>query len=539
MHTNWVARLRAAVLSAPVLVAGVAAGMAMFDLGALVFANNDEARFAVLARDILARGDWWFPQLNGGVYQNKPLLFAWLIAALSWPFGHVTTLTAVAPSVAAAIGLALVVYAAGRQMFGSEGGRAAGLIAATSQGFVIHARLAMPDMLLTLCIALALWQGWRLVRERPWARLGFYGATGLAFWAKGPAGLLPLLIMITWALADDRRRRLALLRLRSGLALLVVIVAPWPLIGLIGHPDILRNAVMTDQLAWYARRDIRLAAMLAPLQNAFGILFPWAVLAPVIGVQALRTLRGRGTERESVGLLLMWSAVTFVAVALSSQQRMRYYLPLLPPMALLTGWWVAGVVVLHRAVVRMPWRVYGAVSGALLVAGVLTVAARRELAVHLLATWLSWLSLGLLLSIVGLAAVLAVVLAPSRQRRRVAFTLACAIAALAAAGAYRADLHRPTGQQFRRLAARVQPLTGDNGAVVAWDVADLPLSFYLGRPIVRVRSGVALSDALEARAAVAVVAERTIRVAGNPEGTAVLARSRLGPQRLIVLTNER
>jgi 4-amino-4-deoxy-L-arabinose transferase-like glycosyltransferase len=511
--------------------------MALFDVVAVVFGNNDKARFPVLARDILARGDWWFPTLNGVVYQNKPLLFAWLIAAVSWPFGQVSTLTGLAPTVAAAVGLALVVYAAGRDMFGSDAGRAAGVIVAMSQGFVTHARLAMPDMLLTFCLAFALWQGWRLTRKRRWARVGFYGATGLAFWSKGPAGLLPLAIMVAWALTGDRRRRLALLRLPSGLALLAVIVAPWPLIGLLGHPEALRSAVVTDQLAWYARRDVRLAAVLAPLQNAFGILFPWVLLTPLILAQALRITRGRGAERDSVGLLLVWSLVTFVAVGLSSQQRVRYYLPLLPPMALLTGWWVASVVVWHRAVVRIPWRVYGVVGGALAVAGALSVVARREVRVYLFATWLGWLSLALLLSVVGLAAVLAVMLSRPRQRRGLAFAFACVAAAVAAAGAYRADLHRPTGQQFRRLEARVQRLAGDTGAVVTWDVADLPLSFYLRRPVLKVHSGVALTDALEGQATVAVVAERTIRAAGSPDGTTVLGRSRLGTQRLIVLTN--
>ena len=42
------------LLSPPVIVGAVAALMAVFDLGAVVFATNDEARFPLLARDILA-----------------------------------------------------------------------------------------------------------------------------------------------------------------------------------------------------------------------------------------------------------------------------------------------------------------------------------------------------------------------------------------------------------------------------------------------------------------------------------------------------
>src|SRR5205823_853774 len=410
--------------------------MAVFDLGAVVFATNDEARFPLLARDILTRGDVWFPQLNGVVYQNKPLLLAWLIALVSWPIGQVTALTSLVPSILAALALALVVCAAARDMFGADAGRYAGLVVATSQGFVIHARQAMPDMLLTLFVTVALWQGWRLTRGRPRAWLGFYGATGLAFWTKGPAGLLPLLLLVLWALV-------------------------------------------------------------APLQNAFGILFPWVLLTPLIVVQAVRALRGRGGERDTVQLLLTWAVVTFVAVGLSAQQRVRYYLPLLTPLALLTGWWLAGVIVRHRAVARVPWGVYAAVGGALAVSGGVTLAARPDPRAQLAAAWPVWGGLALALAVLGLAAVAAVVLSPATRRRPRAFALACVIAALAAAGAYRADTRPPTTEEFGRLEARVRPLAGANGAVIAWDVADLPLNFYLRRPVLEVHTREGLSRAFD------------------------------------------
>ena len=522
-----------------VVVAAVAALMAAFDLGSIVFATNDEARFPLLARDILARGDVWFPQLNGIVYQNKPLLFAWLIALVSWPVGQVSALTALVPSLAASVALALVVYAAARDMFGSDAGRCAGLVVATSQGFVMHARLAMPDMLLTLFLSVALWQGWRLTRGRPRAWLGFYGATALAFWTKGPAGLLPLLIIVVWALAGERRQRLALLSLPRGLALLAALVAPWPLIGAFGHAAGLRAAIVNDQLAWYLPRSLGGAALVSPLQNAFGILFPWVLLTPLIIVQAVRALRGRGGERDTVQLLLLWSAVTFVAVGLSAQQRVRYYLPLLPPVALLTGWWIAGVVVRHRTVARVPWGVYAAVAGALVVSGAVTLEARPDTRAQLAAAWPAWGALILVLAVIGLAAAAAVALSPATRRRSRAFTLACVVAAIAAIGGYRADTHRPTTEEFGRLEAQVQPLAGQGGAVVVWDVADLPLNFYLRRPILEVHTGEALARALDGYAAVAVVGERVVQSAPNPAGVTVLWRATLGSRGVAVLAPDR
>ena len=41
----------------------------------------DEPRFAVVARDMVASGDWLFPRVGGDLYQDKPPLFMWLVAA--------------------------------------------------------------------------------------------------------------------------------------------------------------------------------------------------------------------------------------------------------------------------------------------------------------------------------------------------------------------------------------------------------------------------------------------------------------------------
>ena len=53
-------------------VTAAAVLMAAIDLGRRILATNDEARFAMLAQDVLTRGAWLFPELNGVAYNNKP-----------------------------------------------------------------------------------------------------------------------------------------------------------------------------------------------------------------------------------------------------------------------------------------------------------------------------------------------------------------------------------------------------------------------------------------------------------------------------------
>src|SRR6266478_8968562 len=61
-----------------------------FDFGTRVLETNDETRFPLMARDILAHGHWLLPEINGVPMLNKPPLHAWLIAIAAWPTGVVT-----------------------------------------------------------------------------------------------------------------------------------------------------------------------------------------------------------------------------------------------------------------------------------------------------------------------------------------------------------------------------------------------------------------------------------------------------------------
>ena len=99
-----------------------------FDAGTRVLATNDEARFAVLARDILEHGRWLLPRLGDTPYLNKPPLMAWLIALVSWPLGGVTQGSAVWPSLAAAVGLVLTTWWIGRRLWDQAVGLTAGFV---------------------------------------------------------------------------------------------------------------------------------------------------------------------------------------------------------------------------------------------------------------------------------------------------------------------------------------------------------------------------------------------------------------------------
>jgi 4-amino-4-deoxy-L-arabinose transferase-like glycosyltransferase len=518
-------------------VVGGAAVLVAIDLGRRILANNDEARFPLLAQDILQRGDWLFPTLNGTVYHNKPLLLAWLIALASWPVGYVTQFTAVIPSAAAAVAAALVIFGLGREMFGAHAGKYAALIALTTQGVFLHSRLPMPDMLMTGFITASLWTLWRMTRGAPRAWLGFYPLVGLAFWAKGPGGFLPLGVALVWAIVSRTPGRWRVLRLPLGLPLLAAVVAPWPLLRLARHADGLRQAVVQNQLFWYLPFDAHPAMVAEPVQNAFGILFPWVFVLPLVLVEAVRRLRGRGGERDAVLFLLVASATMFVSIALSNQQRFRYYLPLVAPVALLTGWWAAGVIARGRVALRIPWRVYGAVGVVLAVAAVAGAFFRRNALNELALSWPAYAAqVVVLILTAGAVAAALMVGAPARRLPR-AFAAAWVGCAILIAWGYHWELERRNAaHDYSGLRERMTPHLRESPVVATLGLADMPLAFYLGRPVVPAATDAGLREVARGGVpTVAIVADRALPSLANGDEFTILMRDRLALRPIAVV----
>ena len=72
------------------LVVLLAAALVLPPVGHRLIATSHEARFALLARDMLDRHVWFDAQIREQPYRNKPPLHPWTIVAGSWWTGRVT-----------------------------------------------------------------------------------------------------------------------------------------------------------------------------------------------------------------------------------------------------------------------------------------------------------------------------------------------------------------------------------------------------------------------------------------------------------------
>jgi 4-amino-4-deoxy-L-arabinose transferase-like glycosyltransferase len=317
------------------LLAGLALALAVFgaSLGRRHLYDSDEARFALLAQDILVRGDWLLPRLREQPYMNKPPLFIWLIALLSLPVGHVTDFTAQLPAALAAAGAVIGTAVIGARLWNARVGGIAALILVTSVGFVHHAELVLTDMLLTCFIVLALYAFYTGVQHdsRPAMVVG-YGLVGLAVLSKGPAGLLAL--PPAAAVLFDRRgwRAWRTLFPLSGLAVLALLLLPFALTYLMREAGQYLTAVWgTDYLAWVTSPTERPASPAFPLPSVLLGMLPWSVLLPLV----LRDEASRWRSDEGSRWVLYWLGLLLLVFLLLPPKRTRYLLPLYPALALL------------------------------------------------------------------------------------------------------------------------------------------------------------------------------------------------------------
>src|SRR6266542_7153472 len=121
--------------------------LAFSGLGARPLISPAEARYALVAREILESGDWIQPHFNHVRYDEKPPLTYWCVAASCRLFGF-TEFASRLPSALAYIGTVLVTFLLASELVGNGTAPLAALIYATSLGPFLFGRFLFTDTLL-------------------------------------------------------------------------------------------------------------------------------------------------------------------------------------------------------------------------------------------------------------------------------------------------------------------------------------------------------------------------------------------------------
>ncbi len=321
--------------------------------------DDVDAVQAQIARNMLQSGDWVTARLDGIAYLEKSPLIYWIMAASFRLFG-VHDWAARLPLALINIALCWVIARFAMWAFGRRAGLCAGTILATCIGIFLFTRILIPDAALTLTITLALWSFLRLLDPaEPRSRFWFFTlyislACGLLL--KGLiAAVFPVAICIIFlAITRETSIRELARRFRplSGLAVLLLIAAPWHVLAILRNPPYFDWTMHSGPGAYHGffwfyflnehlfrflnlryPRDYNTVPRLWFWLLHFVWLFPWSATF----FTAFRHSYRPATREARVRLLaLIWIGFVMLFFTLSTTQE-YYSLPIYPALAILLG----------------------------------------------------------------------------------------------------------------------------------------------------------------------------------------------------------
>lgn len=309
---------------------------------------TDEGRYADIPRHMVASGDWLTPRLNGVKYFEKPPLQYWATAVAYQAFGIRHWTARLWPALTGVLGVMLIFYA-GRRLFGPDTGPYAALVLGSSFLYVVIGHFNTLDMGLTFSLGLAL--AGTLLALRPaasarenliWTHVAWAGCA-LAVLSKGLIGIvLPAAVVILYMPVKRDFTLWKKLHLGSGCALFLLITAPWFIAVSLANPEFPQFFFMHEHFArytttvhqrsqpWYYFIPVLLLGML-----------PW-IFTLIDSMLRVRGKRERATF-DPITFLWIWCGFTFVFFSSSHSKLVSYILPMFPALALLIALRLASI----------------------------------------------------------------------------------------------------------------------------------------------------------------------------------------------------
>jgi 4-amino-4-deoxy-L-arabinose transferase-like glycosyltransferase len=314
---------------------------------------------AQIARTMLSSGDWVTARLDGVRYLEKSPL-SWWLTAIGYKLFGVHDWSSRIPFALAAIGLALLTAGFGKWAFGRRAGFCAGLVMASCVGIWLFTRILIPDVMLTFVIALAMWAFLRVFDDEEkhaalWAYL-LFASLALGLLLKSLIGIVfPIGAAVVFLLCTRQLFSWATwkrLRPLSGMAILLVIAAPWHILATLRNPPYFAWTLksmagqyhgflwfyfVNEQLLRFLNlrypRDYDTVPRLWFWLFHLVWIFPWSVYLP-----AVAKLNFKPNSRAGRARLLALCWIGFVLVFFTFSTTQEYYsMPCYPALALLLG----------------------------------------------------------------------------------------------------------------------------------------------------------------------------------------------------------
>lgn len=316
-------------------------------LGLRAYGTPSEARYIEIPRQMVVTGDWVTPRQNGVKYFDKPPLFYWIEAAQIEVFGT-GEFSGRFWTMMSMVGICLMLYFAASAWYGRVSGFFAALALATSiLGFALS-RVVLLDAPVSLFLTSCLLSFLFAIRAPPgrnrdaWL-MAMYVSSALAVMTKGLIGiLLPGLVIGSWIVLTANFKLLREVRLIPGALVFLALTAPWHILVGQKTPEFFDYYFIRQHFVRFLTAEYGHAEpWWFYLPILAGGLLPWTFFLP----QAFwETARGAWTSRHSEAVpffLVLWIVLFLVFFSTAESKLVSNILPVLPPIALILGRYLA------------------------------------------------------------------------------------------------------------------------------------------------------------------------------------------------------
>jgi 4-amino-4-deoxy-L-arabinose transferase-like glycosyltransferase len=320
--------------------------VSLYVLGVRTLVPPDEGRYAEMAREMFASGDWITTRLNGIKYFEKPPLQTWMNALTFAAFGVGDWQARLWTGISGIAGVLLTAYA-GSRVFGQRAGFYAALVLGSCFYWVACSQINSLDMslssmmTLSLCALLVAQRDDAGATERRNWMLACWAGMALSVLAKGLIGLvLPGAILVFYTLFSTDWNIWKRLHLGKGLLLFFAIAVPWFVLVGLKNPEQPHFFFIHEHFDRFLLKEHHREAswwIFFALLAAGSV--PWAgVLVQSLVLGAKRAPAPGGATRLRPGLLLLvWVVFITLFFTKSSSKLPGYILPVFPAVALLVA----------------------------------------------------------------------------------------------------------------------------------------------------------------------------------------------------------
>ena len=310
---------------------------------------SDEPRFTLVAKQMIASGDWLFPHRGSELYSDKPPMLMWLEALFYLITGN-WRVSFLMPSLLAGLATLALTWDIGRRLWNPRVGLFAAALMLLSFQFAYQVKRAQIDPLVMALITLANWGLLiHLLRGPNWRAwwLGCFAA-GLGVITKG-VGVIALLLLlpylaarrgawvgVTITRADGWRWAGGVLAFFAAILLWLVpmvSVALWR-----GTPEYMEyvNDILLHQTA--KRYAGAVGGHAQPFWYFVPVLLFHFFPMSLVYVSAWREWKAGWQQKDARLLLLLgWCALVFLFFSAAGGKREVYLMPMLPLLALALG----------------------------------------------------------------------------------------------------------------------------------------------------------------------------------------------------------